>query len=158
MLWQHVSLTLRFASVGEGQARNPQSSQAHFGEPHGSRRFVDYKRFSRREQAPALHCRSFAKPQFFILSNFDLSVCSNNPSVSHSLDSSLYTRELHLKGWERGCSEFHFIRKGFHGYKAHKHPPTKLPCVKGAVAIGDWGIVSSLNCNLWWSIYWKNNN
>ena len=100
---------------------------------------------------------------------------SNNPSVSHSLDSSLYTRELHLKGWERGCSEFHFIRKGFHGYKAHKHPPTKLPCVKGSEAasrewmttrcvvraamwpsrsetwrasVRVWGIVSSLNCNL----------
>ena len=36
--------------------------------------------------------------EIIAFSRFDLSVCSNNPSVSHSLDSSLYTRELHLKG------------------------------------------------------------
>jgi len=33
---------------------------------------------------------------------------ANNPSVSHSLDSSLYTRELYLKGGERGYSEIFF--------------------------------------------------
>ena len=32
--------------------------------------------------------------EHFLFLIFDLSVCSNNPSVSHSLDSSLYTREL----------------------------------------------------------------
>ena len=38
---------------------------------------------------------------------------ANNPSVSHSLDSSLYTRELYLNGGERGYSEVFFKFKRF---------------------------------------------